>query len=340
MKRKKSSAMSRSQPIPARRTLAFLVNPTAGHPWSWQRLRVFQALQKRPQHRANTQVSVVFAENKADLVREAQRRADDPEAVVIAVGGDGTMHAVANALVGRAGRFGVLPTGSGNDFASLLAPANPRCCDWQRDSMASWLDHYQSTPAHPCDVARVSIEDDAGRREMYMINSLGIGIEGAVAHTVANIRFVQGLGRYLAAAVWQLVHYRAQPLEWALDGEQVLGSSTPLLVSVGNGRRAGGGFLFHPKARIDDGRLDVCWVENIPKWRQAMILPTVFWGGHGRFACVHQAQTQQLRFTADRGVAIHVDGECISTQARSIHIDVVQQGLSVVGWRPSEPSDR
>ena len=321
--------MTQAQSLPqsSRRHISFLVNPTAGQGRPQVSHSCWKQLQALEANAGTDQVSVHCCESLAALRQHAALAATDPDNVVVAVGGDGTVHAVANALINQPATLGVLPVGSGNDFASLLqAPPIG-----EHHPPTALLDYFLKQPIGLADVACVEIDTPAGRQQRYMINGLGIGIEAQVAKTVRRMTRLSGLARYFAGALQALITHRTSALTLAVDGDVVVNDQPTLLVNVGNGRRAGGGFLFHPEAKVDDGQLDLCWVPDIPRWQQAVILPTVLWGGHHRFRSVHQARARCVRVSANAPMGLHIDGEWISGQASEIRIALCAHRLRVVG---------
>ena len=309
-----------------RRLLTFIVNPAAGHPWSLRRYRAHRALSQLSPKEAE----VLWTQYPGQASEWARARASDHRRVVVAVGGDGTVHDVASGLIGGQAHLGVLAVGSGNDFATML--------DQRLDTASlcpeSMVAFYQTAPTKAADLGEVRWQSgDGGHHLGHFINSMGLGLEGAVAQTVQTLKMVKGLSRYMVAALWQMVRY--QPIAMALGSAcETISESRPspkLLVAIGNGRRAGGGFVLQPDARVDDGRLDVCWAPDLPVWRQAMILPTVFWGKHGQFKAVAQAQVEALNIDCAQGTPVHLDGEWVASDARRLSVRVRPSAIRVVG---------
>lgn len=178
----------------------------------------------------------------------ARERADDPNQVVVAVGGDGTVHEVARGLIGGQAHLGIVPIGSGNDFASMLAhPLAPK--EITADDLRAF---FIDTPARCVDVGQVKFTFKNGHNETrFFINSMGLGLEGAIAGTVKQLRMIKGLTRYLLATAWQLIRYQPIAMQLGPTGqfEPEHRASPKLLVSIGNGRRAGGGFLLQPNGK-------------------------------------------------------------------------------------------
>ena len=308
------------------RQLSFIINPTAGHPWSSLRRRVHRTLRQIEPSEAE----VLWTKRPGQARAWAQARAQEPERVVVAVGGDGTAHDVAAGLMGGQAKLGVLPLGSGNDFAAMLDhPPNIA-----QGSQQDWMAFYQTAPASLVDVGQVTWRTRDGSTDSgHFINSMGLGLEGAVARTVQSLKRMKGVTRYAAAALWQIIQYRSLPMMLNSPCGTVAETKyTPkLIVAVGNGRRAGGGFVLQPNARIDDGRLDVCWATALSRWQQLRILPAVFRGTHGRFEGVHQAQVEALTIRCDPETSVHLDGEWVTSSAQAVDVRVCPSALKVVG---------
>ncbi len=179
-------------------------------------------------------------------------------ALVVAAGGDGTVHGLASALLDADGsrrpRLGVLPLGTGNDLArSLRIPL----------SIEEALEVLASGVARTVDAVRVRL----GERAEWVFNVISGGVGGVVSRD-ANGDAKRALGPLayvgagLAAAGQELEPYA---VELVCDGKPV--SAPPLLaVVLANGRFAAGGVAVAPDAELGDGWLDLILVEDGPWW--------------------------------------------------------------------------
>ncbi|TVS10163.1 MAG: hypothetical protein EA419_11340 [Wenzhouxiangella sp.] len=241
--------------------------------------------------------------------------------VVVAVGGDGTVHEVGSGLVGGAAALGVLPVGSGNDFASMVAV--PTGVQWASTFFAS-------APIRACDAGVAEWTNaDGGVGRATFINSLGLGFEGAVAARAEALARLRGPWRYLLAVAIELPGYRAPCMRLDIEGRRFEGRQ--LLLAIGNGRRAGGGFLLNPRARIDDGWLDICRADDLPLHRLLGILPSVFRGTHGRHAGIHHQRCRQLTLASAAPTAVHLDGEVVTRSAVELVVTIQPGQLRVAG---------
>lgn len=304
------------EPDASFRRQTFICNPMAGRLGWRQSERLIARLR-----RAAPDAEILISRVDGEAAALAQSRRHDPDRVLIAVGGDGTVHEVGGALVGSAAALGVLPTGSGNDFASMISVP---------DDIESAAEFFARQPIRRCDAGRVEWRDrDGGHGRAVFINSLGLGFEGAVAARAERLASVPGLLRYMMAVIRELPVYRCADMRLDCDGEQLDGRQ--FLVALGNGRRAGGGFQLNPAAEIDDGWLDLCRADDLPLYRLLRILPSVFHGGHVRYSGVHTRRCRRLRVSIDPATPVHADGEMLSQTAVQVNISIAEAALRLVG---------
>ena len=184
----------------------------------------------------------------AELAREAVVDGYD---VVVAVGGDGTVNEVVNGILQSQEEklgdavLGVLPVGRGNDFcfASGIPLDFKAACQTLARARVRTLD-----------AGRISGEKNMHLR--YFGNGVGIGFD-AVVSRLANQARLSGFLSYLIAALKTMyIYYQAPEMQIRLSNETIC--QRFLMVSVMNGRRAGGGFLMAPHGNSSDGLLDLC----------------------------------------------------------------------------------
>lgn len=294
----------------------YILNPNAGRRGRRQRNRLIERL-----HRAAPEAEILQTTRRGEAEILARARCDDPTRVVIAVGGDGTVHEVGSALVGAAAALGVLPTGSGNDFASMVRVP---------EDMDRAAEFFASQPIRRCDAGRVEwVNADGSRGTAAFINGLGLGFEGAVAARAETLSRVPGLLRYLLAVASELPGYRSAQMTLGCESDHW--DARQFLVAVGNGRRAGGGFLLNPEAVIDDGWLDLCRADDLPLHRLLRILPRVFTGGHLGCEGVHAGRCRRLHVTSVPPTPVHADGEVLTRDAVELTVSIAAASLRLVG---------
>jgi diacylglycerol kinase (ATP) len=215
-------------------------------------------------------------------------------ATVVAAGGDGTVHEVANGLLAEGPSevaFAIVPIGSANDYAHSLT-------------------FQDGGPPHPepwlVDVARIS---DASGRRRWFVNCLGLGFNGKVTVEARKIKRLQGLALYGLATLQALwYHYECPPLAVTID-DQPPRSMPTLMLSVMLGRREGG-FVMAPDAKLDDGLFDYVHAGDLSRFEVLRLLPRLAITGPPRDnPKVHQGRCQCFVVHSPVPLVVHIDGE-------------------------------
>jgi diacylglycerol kinase (ATP) len=216
-------------------------------------------------------------------------------ALIFACGGDGTVHEVANALVSKSTPMAVLPMGTGNDFArSVLPPlynAHPHL-------LISRIEQYE---VRPIDVIRVDSYDALGKIlpmwSRYSINITSFGLDTVIQSTAKNIIKSSGHKRLIrknAYSIAILIHLirgwnfkMKYSFVLADNGETVVGELPYCLAGICNGQYYGNGFHPAPLAKIDDGIIDVCLVEDLPRRKAIPLISKYKKGTHANHPKIH-----------------------------------------------------
>lgn len=236
---------------------------------------------------------------------------------VIASGGDGTVHAVIQALAGTDIPFGIVAGGSGDDIAASLGFP----CE-EPAAMADYLVRaVMSGGTRRVDLGQVVAADGA---EHYFLGVLSTGFDSAVNER-ANRMSRLGGQRYNIAIARELASFKPVPYRVRIDGTDI--QAEAMLVAVGNGHRYGGGMQVCPQAVPDDGILDVTWLHAVSKPTFLRAMPSVFTGEHVNKPFVSTHRGSRLSIDAPGQVA-YADGERVGPLP--IHVEVRPAALSVL----------
>ncbi len=277
----------------------------------------WQARAQRPAiEAALTAAGLDFRLVETDGPRHATRLAEEAtragNASIIAAGGDGLVSEVVNGILraGSNGPLGILPIGTGNDFAEMLGVPT---------DLAAAIRTIAAGKTRRVDLGLVNGH--------YFDNNSGIGLEPIV--TLLNIRltWLRGVVRYVVAAMLAILqrptwHMR---LEWEGGGYE--GPIT--LVSVGNTRRTGGVFYMTPNALPDDGLFDIIYGPAMSRRRLFQLLPLAQKGTHIYEPEIHMHRTPLLRVTTRPSTPIQADGEIIAIDATTITYQIAPGALQV-----------
>lgn len=255
----------------------------------------------------------------ATELAEAAARAGAP--VVVAAGGDGTVHEVVNGLLSAGGdtALGLVPIGTGNDFVKVVPGTRRR---------PEAYDTLARGEVRRFDAALASW---AGGSE-YFVNAAGAGIDVEVVRQIEALGRLPGALRYLVGLLRALARYRPVRMRVtaASGGEPV--ERRVMLSAVSNGSCLGGAFRLTPDALPDDGLLDLCVVAELSAWRALRVVPKVLRGTHTRHPAVTMLRDRafDLEIDADGPVFMQLDGELRRIDADRIHIEVAPAALRVV----------
>jgi diacylglycerol kinase (ATP) len=271
-----------------------VANPAAGHGKAGTLIgRVASQL-----HTLGIDHQVRVSESAAELEDLAHRAAEEGADIVAVLGGDGSVGAAANGLVGTAAALAILPAGTGDDFAKAVGPAK--------------LEAAARLLAVP-DIREVDLlKVTAGAQERYVVNIAGAGFDSEVNET-ANAMSIRlgGTGTYIVAVLRTLRRFVPASYAIEVDGERV--TTDAMLVVVGNSRSYGGGMRVLPDARIDDGLLDVCIVHALSAPAFLRAFPRVFRGTHVSHPKVTMLRGRRVTAEANRRIQVYGDGERIGS---------------------------
>jgi YegS/Rv2252/BmrU family lipid kinase len=243
---------------------------------------------------------------------------------VVAFGGDGIVHEVVNGLMrtepARRPALGVVPIGSGNDFAFgagvPLAPADA-------------VQRLFAGAASAIDVA--SVRD--GTRTEHWNNTLGIGFDARVNIRSRTIRGLHGFAMYFVAVLLTLAReHHPTTLTLTFDDEPPI-ERAALMLTLGNGPREGGGFQTTPASRVNDGVLEFAMLGDVGRLTLLGLIPKLLRGTHGTSRDVTLGSFRRLRLVADRPLPIHLDGELWArpeADVRQLEVAVVPAAIQLV----------
>ena len=230
---------------------------------------------------------------------------------IIVCGGDGTINEAIHALVDSDVKLGVLPLGTGNDFARTLGIKEDLdfACNVLRDEK----------------VRKVDLVKVNGTK--YYGSVGGIGFDAEVASWANRYkRFAPGASIYLLAILAKLFTYKFKKVAIAHDSGNHTGEI--LMAAIGNTEWYGGGINITPTALIDDGVLDICIVQKINKLKLLLFLPYVLKGNHTRFSVVKFYRTKKISISSETPLELLGDGEILGKTP--VSLEVIPQALNII----------
>lgn len=286
----------------------FIINPASQKNSA---LKLWHKKQKKVQ-KLFPDSSFLFTKKKGDATKFVRKLCTEQRApCFIIVGGDGTVGEAVNGAFDRGfslnpnATFGVLPAGTGNDFAKNLGLLEgfDSALSVLLDKKTQLLDvgycEFQKGPKGACDA--------------YFLNGFSCGVGAVAAQKVEKFKsFLGSKGAYFASACLALLFHRPYKLFIKTLGKKLFSKKLHSL-SIANGRFFGGGMKIAPEAKMSDGKFNVVVFENMSKLSLLFNLPRVYWGGHLRLRsiCHFVAESIELRELVEKGINCELDGEVL-----------------------------
>lgn len=277
---------------------------------------------------AGAECRLVETEGRGHARELAERGVAEGWGAVVAVGGDGVVHEVANGLMRSAGEdatvpLGIIPIGTGNDFIKMLElpPHQPG------EAVRRLL---HATPRQ-VDIGRVSHHRTGGGPEgvWYFTNGVGVGFDAQVATHARGIQRLRGVAIYAWALMKTLSDLRSPRIHVTVDGREI--ADRPLiLTTVSNGPCHGGSFWLCPGARVDDAQLDILIATARSLPAVLRLLPRVVFGKHLGQWGVELHRGSKVLVRSEERLPIHADGEIVADWVRELEIEVLPGRLTVL----------
>jgi diacylglycerol kinase (ATP) len=228
---------------------------------------------------------------------------------ILIFGGDGTIHRHLAQLVKLALPVLVVPCGSGNDFAHALGLPK------KRDSLSVWKEFCAGRNAvRPIDLG--TITELRGGTLHYFACVAGAGLDGEIARRAnAMPRWLRARGGYALSLPLAMASFRTPRMHIEIsDGSGGFHSyhNGPALVLIfANTPVYGDGMRVAPRAKMDDGLLDICLIGPIGKLKVAALFPSVYFGRHLGINGVQYEQVSGARISTDPPLDVYADGEFV-----------------------------
>ncbi len=293
--------------------LHLLINPAAGRGRAGRRLaRILFHLQQ-----AGLRTDVHLSIGPGDLEAKARVLLAD-DVILLVAGGDGSVHELANAVlaVRPEARIGVIPVGTGNDFAK--AAGIP--LDWETATRLLADRLAGGVRARSVDAGRMN--------ERYFTNGAGIGLDAVVTRLAHSYAWRIGELVYLVAILRTLADGVPTP-DLRIRSDELLWDGPLTLANAANGPWVGGMFNIAPAADHADGELDLLIAGPVNRRRILALLPKLMQGRHVDEPEIRHWRVKSLTIESNEPVASHLDGE-VQPLATRFEIAVLPGALHLV----------
>lgn len=301
------------------RKIKLIFNPHANRGRAWDIATLLQSIVER--HGGGSWAATEYPTHASDLAEQA---AQEGYEIVVALGGDGTVHEIVNGLmrvpVNIRPALAAVPLGSGNDF-----------CSHQGIPEDVELAMQRAFTGERKTIDLGQVIDNAGRTE-FIDNTLGIGFDAAVTIYSYRITRLKGFSMYLWAVIQTIMRNHVAPRMQIITDEESFEQDVLMLVLC-NGPREGGGFFVAPDARSDDGIFHYAMIQRVSRPMMFRLIPEVMRGTHGRFKQVRMGKFHELKLTSEMPITVHIDGEIyagFTSDLYKLEVKVLPEALTVI----------
>lgn len=272
------------------------------------------------------EVFVPQEQGHATFIARQISEKEDNDIRLVVVGGDGTVNEVLNGISSfERVKFGLIPTGSGNDFSRGL--------NIPRHNPAKALDMILNSPGNKS--IDLGVVEADGKRRLFGISS-GFALDAIVGTSIntSKIKIVMNKLHmskmsYGVLTVFTLFKMRTYQVRLSFDGEPLKEFSKMIFIATMNFPWEGGGVPMAPNAKGDDGLLSVCVAHGIPKWRTFLLFPFLIFAKHTNKKGFYIRNCRTLDIFSSIKSICHTDGELVGNVER-IHYECLPSKLKVL----------
>jgi diacylglycerol kinase (ATP) len=227
-----------------------------------------------------------FSGHATELTRQAIEQKYD---VVVAVGGDGTINEIAQALIKTKTALAIIPQGSGNGLARHLGiPLNT-----------------EEAIKRVLEPNKMLIDAATANGNLFFCTS-GIGFDAHISASFAARTF-RGLGGYAYFTLKELFAYKPLTYTLEFDGNKI--EREAFLIAFANAAQYGNNAYIAPQANIQDGKLDICIINSFPKIQTPQLAWQLFNRTLPQNQYVEIYKADKIKISFDRAIPAHIDGE-------------------------------
>jgi diacylglycerol kinase (ATP) len=294
----------------------FVINPNAGGGMS---PRAIARLEHYFRHKANS-FDAVVSQSREDVIHQTRQALRQGIEQIVAVGGDGTVNAVANGfferdeLVHPAACLAVAKAGSGSDYFRGLT----------KSVRHDWREIVLNPSVRRVDVAQMQV---AGRQEpLYFVNMATFGMSAEVCRRKAMMskRWPKSL-RYLLPTLRGLFRAPLSKVRITADGQSH--ERNAICIMVAKGAYSGGGMLFGKSVALDDGRFEVTLFRPLPVWKMLIKTPKLYSGELDNEPTIEKLTAARVEIEAIPPLLTEADGDVIGNA--SVAMTVIPRRIPV-----------
>ncbi len=285
----------------------FIVNPISGI----GRQKKIEKVLKDNLDQDRFDYQVVYTERVHHGTELARQAAENGAECIVAVGGDGSVNDVVQGLRGTDVRLGIIPCGSGNGLArTLRLPLLPAL------AVQVLNQQYEET------IDTIDIND-----RILSVNASGVGFDAYIARLMHAAK-TRGLAAYTNLIVREYASYKNQDYTLTVDGRTF--ERNAWLIAVANSQQYGNNLTVAPKAKLNDGLLDITILDRIPPEHLAITVPLAFTKVFDLSGHVEMMKASEIIIEGNLDKWVNIDGEGENI-GKTVHFKVLPSSLKIYG---------
>ena len=268
-----------------KRVILFIINPISGI----GKQKNIEELIRDNIDASSYEYQVKFTKGPGHGTELAKEAVASGVNVVVAIGGDGTVNEIGQALVGSSTALGIIPTGSGNGLARHLK------IPFQFKKAIEVINHF-----------KIRKIDTATINDQVFLSIAGVGYDAFVAKKFADAP-KRGFFTYFRIVSNEYSQYRPRKYILEVDGRII--KRRALSITFANSNQFGNNTSIDPNAKLDDGLIDVCVVRRVPLWLVPLYVPALFFKTFHKTQYMEIIRAKKAVVTRKKGKTIHLDGD-------------------------------
>lgn len=284
-------------------TIRFIINPISGK----ANHKNISEIATNLLDKSLFQCDFYYTEYSKHATELAKIASDQNIDVIVAVGGDGTMHECALGILGSQTALAVLPCGSGNGFAFHFGMKKQI-----RDAIIQ-LNHCE-----------FKVIDSCTANNLPFFNVSGVGFDAHIAKLFSEIK-IRGFHKYVKLVLQECAFYPAQ--KYTLEYDGIKEEHNAVIVSWANATQFGNNAQISPSSIVDDGMIEICVLKDFKRYLVPLLLYQLFTGRIHHSRHMKIIKTKKIKISCKNGIS-HLDGEVINMGTK-ITIDTVPKSLKI-----------
>ena len=286
------------------KNVLYIINPISGV----GKQKVIEKLLLKHSDKNAIKYDIIYTERAKHATEISTEKASEYDAI-IAVGGDGSVHEVAQGLINTNTALGIIPTGSGNGFARHIG------LPIKLNKAIKQINKFKT---ETIDIAKVN--------NSYLINVAGVGFDALIAHKFANFS-KRGFSSYIKLTTKEFTKYKGQKIIIEIDGIET--ETDIFLFTIANGSQYGNNAFIAPKASMQDGLLNIIMLKKFPIISVPNIAYRLFTRKFNDFKYSKHFTAKTIKIKQKGSILAQIDGEPFIFE-NEINISVKEKALKII----------